>query len=82
MMQFFNTCKNAIRTLPLLQYSNTQPEDLDTTGEDHFADSMRYFCMMRPVAPVAAVDRKFTPSYDPLDQFKSEQKYGRYRRSI
>lgn len=81
MMYFFNTCTNAIRTLPLLQYSNTQPEDLDTTGEDHFADSMRYFCMMRPVAAVEAVERRFTPSYDPLNQFKSQQRYSRYRRN-
>ncbi len=50
-MQFFNTCKQAIRTITTLQYSRTVPEDLDTTGEDHFADAMRYFCMMRPVAP-------------------------------
>ncbi len=48
-VQFFNTCENAIRTLPLLRYSELRPEDLDTTGEDHFADSFRYFCMARPI---------------------------------
>ena len=46
---FFNTCEHAIRTLPLLEYSSIRPEDLDTDGEDHFADSFRYFCMARPV---------------------------------
>ena len=46
---FFNTCEHAIRTLPLLQYSAVRPEDLDTDGEDHFADSFRYFCMARPI---------------------------------
>lgn len=50
-VQFFNTCTNAIRTLPLLQFSSTRPEDLDTDGEDHFADSFRYFCMARPIKP-------------------------------
>ncbi len=69
MLYFFNTCRHAIRTLPLLQYSQSQPEDLDTTGEDHFADSCRYFCMMHPISP-----RKFVaeqrPTCDPLDQFK------------
>lgn len=48
---FFNTCSHAIRTLPLLQYSPVRPEDLDTDGEDHFADSFRYFCMARPIKP-------------------------------
>ena len=50
-VQFFNTCAHAIRTLPLLQYSSVKPEDLDTDGEDHFADSFRYFCMARPLSP-------------------------------
>jgi phage terminase large subunit len=51
LVYFFDTCKAAIRTLPLLQYDEHVPEDLDTSGEDHFADSMRYFFMARPVAP-------------------------------
>lgn len=51
MTYFFNTCRAAVRTLPLLQFSKTDPEDLDTTQEDHFADSFRYFCMSRPLAP-------------------------------
>ncbi|MBQ8415827.1 MAG: phage terminase large subunit, partial [Clostridia bacterium] len=51
MMYFFHTCRHAIRTIPLLQYSQSVPEDLDTEGEDHFADSCRYFCMMRPLPP-------------------------------
>lgn len=52
MMYFFNSCKHAIRTIPLQMYSESQPEDLDTTLEDHFPDSMRYFCMSRPITPV------------------------------
>ena len=28
----------------------TVPEDLDTDGEDHISDSLRYFCMARPLA--------------------------------
>ena len=65
MMYFFNTCRHAIRTLPLLQYSQTQPEDLDTTQEDHCADSIRYFCMMRPIA--APIKEAESNSFDPLD---------------
>ena len=66
MVYFFNTCTAAIRTLPLLQFSDINPEDLDTSQEDHFADSFRYFCMSRPITPMSTS----APSAcgdDPLD---------------
>jgi hypothetical protein len=44
----FNTCLDAIRTLPALQHDQDRPEDLDTDGEDHAADEIRYACMARP----------------------------------
>ena len=44
-LQFFATCVNAIRTLPVLQRDKRRPEDCDTHGEDHAADAIRYFCM-------------------------------------
>lgn len=58
MVYFFDTCRAAIRTLPLLQYDEHKPEDLDTSQEDHFADSFRYFCMMRPIAPRMTVEKR------------------------
>lgn len=51
MMQVFCTCRDFIRTVPALVYSQTRVEDVDTDGEDHIADETRYFCMMRPLAP-------------------------------
>ena len=51
MMYIFKTCRDFIRTLPLLRYDPRRPEDLDSEGEDHAADEARYFCMMRPIAP-------------------------------
>jgi hypothetical protein len=51
MMYVFNTCKDFIRTIPMLQYDEHKPEDLDTDGEDHIADETRYFCMSRPIKP-------------------------------
>ncbi|MBQ4066778.1 MAG: Terminase-like family protein, partial [Clostridia bacterium] len=66
MVYFFNTCRDAIRTLPLLTYSDTCPEDLDTDGEDHFADSFRYFCMCRPIRPRSAPSQA-DHGDDPLD---------------
>ncbi len=51
MMYVFNTCREFIRTFPLLVYDKSEPEDLDSSGEDHIADETRYMCMSRPIAP-------------------------------
>ena len=51
MMYVFRNCKAFIRTIPLLQYDETKTEDLDTNGEDHVADEVRYFLMSRPIKP-------------------------------
>lgn len=61
----FDTCKEFRRTIPLLQYSKTRPEDLDTNMEDHIADEARYLFMARPIRPVT---EKEEPTYviDPL----------------
>ena len=54
MMYVFSNCKAFIRTIPALQYDDHKVEDLDTDGEDHVADEVRYFCMSRPIKPRAA----------------------------
>lgn len=74
MVYFFNTCHHAIRTLPLLQYDEHKPEDLDTTQEDHFADSFRYFCMSRPIKP--SEELKIAPR--PNDPLSNETRYKRF----
>ncbi len=51
----FDTCKDFIRTIPLMRYSGTSPEDLDTSLEDHCPDEVRYLCMSRPVLPTVPV---------------------------
>ena len=45
---WFDTCRDSIRTLPALQADEQRPEDCDTEGEDHAADSIRYACLSRP----------------------------------
>lgn len=68
MMYVFSNCKAFIRTIPLLQYDEHKPEDLDTDGEDHVADEVRYFCMSRPIKPrVAAKDDGY--SNNPMHLF-------------
>ena len=75
MAYFFNTCAAAIRTLPLLRFSDVNPEDLDTSQEDHFADSFRYFCMSRPITPQQCAEK--TPiGDDPLEL--NAKKYGQF----
>lgn len=51
MMYIFKNCKAFIRTIPLLQFDDHKVEDLDTEGEDHVADEVRYFLMSRPIKP-------------------------------
>ena len=68
MMYVFRKCTDFIRTIPLLQHSKTQPEDLDTEGEDHIADEWRYACMSRPYTPpLPRIPKPFVA--DPLQPF-------------
>lgn len=69
MMYVFNTCKDFIRTIPLLMYSETKVEDIDTDLEDHIADEWRYFCMTRPIAPVVPEEATVS-TFDPLNRNK------------
>ena len=77
LVYFFSTCKDAIRTLPLLTYSEHSPEDLDTDCEDHFADSFRYFCMSRPVKPTQKTESQRAQN-DPLDLLKNRDRYDKF----
>ncbi len=57
MLFTFATCRDSIRTIPVLQHDPDKAEDLDTEAEDHAADEWRYACMSRPwvrEAPAAA----------------------------
>ena len=73
-MYVFNNCKAFIRTIPLMMYSETHPEDLDTKLEDHCPDEVRYMCMSQPVSPIIPPERKVIIS-DPLNQFSGQHNY-------
>jgi hypothetical protein len=49
-LQVFSTCHKFIETVPALIYDEHRVEDLDTHGEDHSADAIRYGLMSRPKA--------------------------------
>lgn len=76
MLYIFENCKDTIRCIPLMMYDEHKPEDLDTDLEDHILDSIRYFCMMRPIAP-RKIEIKEKPLYDPLNQFVERGKYNK-----
>lgn len=38
----FDTCRQFIRTVPLLPRDEKKPDDIDTTAEDHIGDETRY----------------------------------------
>ena len=72
-MYIFDTCKAFIRTIPLMMFSETHPEDLDTSLEDHCADEVRYMCMSRPIKPLLRKEPQQL-YYDPLDQFGGDKR--------
>ena len=76
MLYIFTSCKDTIRVIPLMMYDEHKPEDLDTDLEDHILDSIRYFCMARPIAPRIVKEEK-KPMHDPLNQFEAKGKYNK-----
>lgn len=44
-MQIFSSCFNLVRTLPALVHDDKNPEDVNTEGEDHAYDALRYGVM-------------------------------------
>ena len=76
MLYVFDTCKHFIRTVPNLVYDETDVEDIDTDGEDHIYDELRYVCMKNPISPKPQPVQVPKP-YDPLATDK-ELRYDRY----
>jgi hypothetical protein len=60
----FSTCRDSIRTIPVLMHDANNPEDVDTDMEDHAADDWRYACNSRPWIPGPP------PRKNPLDPYK------------
>lgn len=71
MLYLFSTCTHLIRTLPALQHDQNRPEDVDTDGEDHAADELRYACMSRPWTPPV---KNTTPP--PRDRYARDDRSG------
>ncbi|MFZ5975157.1 MAG: phage terminase large subunit [Bacillota bacterium] len=67
------SCRHTIRTIPALVYDPMRPEDVNTAGEDHIYDALRYFLMSRPAGPERERMRA-RPGFDPLSGGKRARK--------
>lgn len=67
-MYILDSNVDTIRTLPMLQYDEHKVEDVDTEGEDHLYDTVRYFLEQHLIEPMEAPKRT-DPMSDPLDMF-------------
>jgi hypothetical protein len=58
-MQVHPRCPYLIRTLPSLQQDERDPEIVDTDGDDHAADALRYAVMARPAPGQTSANKTF-----------------------
>ena len=74
MFYCFKSCKQFIRTIPLLIYDERHVEDIDTELEDHIYDETRYVFMDHPLNPRKNIKRYMVsdplPPDDPLNIIK------------
>ena len=79
LFQVFNNCKQTIRTLPALVYDEKHVEDIDTDGEDHIYDAIRYGLMEHIVSapvPKPLPDMRDDPLNMMRDKYMSERTKG------
>ncbi len=77
MMYVFENCENFIRTIPTLVYDSVHVEDIDSSGEDHIYDCVRYVLMENLINP------KINTGYlaeaeNPLDISQNLGKFDKY----
>jgi hypothetical protein len=82
MLYVFATCREFLRTVPVLQHDRQRMEDLDTHAEDHVADETRYACMSRPLpAPEPAPPPRRDPLAWDWDRLRREEEARARRRA-
>ena len=69
-LRIFSTCRNLIRTFPLLPLDDSNPEDINTNAEDHAYDALRYGCMSRPMhtSYASRMYKQPKPQFIPADR--------------
>lgn len=70
-LQVFKTCYNGIRTIPTLIHDDHQPEDVETLGDDHWADSLRYLLQTlherKTAKPLTDIEKKMKEHNKPFN---------------
>lgn len=64
-LKIFSNCTHLVRTIGTQKHDANRPEDLDTKGEDHAVDALRYLCMSRPYSPRRAEEQAQRDPYKP-----------------
>lgn len=64
-MVFHPRCAYSIRTIPSLIRDKHDPDDVDTSGEDHAADPCRYGVMARPTPTKFSVEKPKVSDWTP-----------------
>ena len=70
-LRIFETCRNLIRTLPMLTCDAHDPEDVSDHDEDHAPEALRYGLMSRPRANRPAPQKRVR-RYDPLESLPGQ----------
>lgn len=73
-LRIFSTCTNLIKTLPMLVHDEKNPEDVDSDGEDHAPDALRYLVMSRPLRTQGIEDER--------PKSREERHYELYRQRL
>ena len=83
MLQVYSTCEHFIRTVPLLQADTKDPEDIDSTMEDHVYDEACNVCMARPLSltapkPKQSFTERLIDELNKPDVSQEEEFFGAY----
>lgn len=87
MLYAADECEDFWRTMPTLQHDDKNVEDLDTDGEDHIADEVRYACMSRPwrpkiIKPSTGLQLPALPGQMTFNQLVERNKHLRIEREL
>lgn len=68
MLVVYDHCEHFIRTIPPLQFSGKDPEDIDTAMEDHVYDETCHILMARPMPAIPEASEFFDVHHVPSQQ--------------
>ena len=73
MLLIYDNCEHLRRTMVIAQHDDVDPEDLDSDGEDHLLDCLRYGAMANYIKPRLDTSERI-PIFDPLNQYKHKHR--------